>query len=32
VQQNLPDGTSPIIYPDDVKTGEGVAPNPACRT
>ena len=30
VQQNMPDGTSPIIFPDDVKTGEGVAPNPAC--
>jgi branched-chain amino acid transport system substrate-binding protein len=32
VQQNLPGGTSPIIYPDDVKTAEGVAPNPACST
>jgi branched-chain amino acid transport system substrate-binding protein len=32
VQQNLPGGTSPIIYPDDVKTAEGVAPNPACKT
>jgi branched-chain amino acid transport system substrate-binding protein len=32
VQQNLPDGTSPIIYPDDVKTADGVAPNPACKT
>jgi branched-chain amino acid transport system substrate-binding protein len=31
VQQNLPDGTSPIIYPEDVKTGDGVAPNPACK-
>lgn len=30
VQQNLPDGTSPIIYPADVATGEGVAPNPSC--
>jgi branched-chain amino acid transport system substrate-binding protein len=30
VQQNLPDGTSPIIYPEDVKTAEGVAPNPTC--
>lgn len=24
VQQNLDDGKSPIVYPDDVKTGEGV--------
>jgi branched-chain amino acid transport system substrate-binding protein len=32
VQQNQPDSTSPIIYPDDVKTAEGVAPNPACST
>jgi branched-chain amino acid transport system substrate-binding protein len=30
VQQNLPDGTSPIIYPEDVATGKGVAPNPKC--
>lgn len=32
VQQNLPDGTSPIIYPTDLATGRGVAPNPACRS
>jgi branched-chain amino acid transport system substrate-binding protein len=31
VQQNLPDGTSPIIYPADVATGQGVAPNPDCK-
>jgi len=31
VQQNLPDGTAPIIFPADVKTGEGVAPNPGCK-
>ncbi len=31
VQQNLPDGSSPIIYPHDVATGQGVAPNPRCR-
>ncbi|KUL34273.1 amino acid ABC transporter substrate-binding protein [Actinoplanes awajinensis] len=31
VQQNLPDGSSPIIYPADVATGTGVAPNPACK-
>ncbi len=30
VQQNLPDGTSPIIFPKDQATGEGVAPNPRC--
>jgi branched-chain amino acid transport system substrate-binding protein len=32
VQQNLPDGSSPIIFPDDVKTADGVAPNPSCKT
>jgi branched-chain amino acid transport system substrate-binding protein len=32
VQQNLPDGTSPIIYPADVATGPGVAPNPSCQS
>ncbi|WP_436531941.1 amino acid ABC transporter substrate-binding protein [Actinoplanes sp. HUAS TT8] len=31
VQQNRPDGTSPIIYPADVATGQGVAPNPNCK-
>ncbi|WP_203840503.1 amino acid ABC transporter substrate-binding protein [Winogradskya humida] len=31
VQQNLPDGTSPIVYPADVATGQGVAPNPNCK-
>jgi branched-chain amino acid transport system substrate-binding protein len=31
VQQNLPDGSSPIIYPADVATGQGVAPNPSCK-
>ena len=31
VQQNLPDGSSPIIYPADVKTGEGTASNPSCK-
>jgi branched-chain amino acid transport system substrate-binding protein len=31
VQQNLPDGSSPIIYPDDLATGTGVAPNPSCK-
>ena len=32
VQQNLPNGSSPIIFPDDVKTADGVAPNPSCKT
>jgi branched-chain amino acid transport system substrate-binding protein len=31
VQQNLPDGTAPIIYPADVATGKGAAPNPSCK-
>jgi branched-chain amino acid transport system substrate-binding protein len=31
VQQNLPDGTSPIIYPAEVATGQGVSPNPSCK-
>jgi branched-chain amino acid transport system substrate-binding protein len=30
VQQNLPDGTSPIVYPKELATGTGVAPNPRC--
>ena len=30
VQQNLPDGSSPIIYPDSVAAAAGVAPNPRC--
>ena len=31
VQQNLPDGTAPIIYPAELATGKGVSPNPACK-
>lgn len=31
VQQNLPDGSSPIVYPADVATGTGTAPNPSCK-
>ncbi|MDP9396543.1 MAG: amino acid ABC transporter substrate-binding protein [Actinomycetota bacterium] len=31
VQQNLPGGKAPIIFPDDVKTADGVAPNPNCK-
>ncbi len=30
VQQNLPNGTSPIIYPNDVKKADGIVPNPSC--
>ena len=30
LQQNLPDSSAPIIYPPDVATGNGVAPNPKC--
>jgi branched-chain amino acid transport system substrate-binding protein len=30
VQQNMPDGTSPIVWPKAVASSPGVAPNPAC--
>jgi branched-chain amino acid transport system substrate-binding protein len=30
VQQNMKDGSSPIIYPQDIATGQGVAANPRC--
>lgn len=30
VQQNMPDGTSPIVFPTSVATARGVAPNPRC--
>jgi branched-chain amino acid transport system substrate-binding protein len=30
VQQNLADGSSPIVAPPDAATGIGVAPNPGC--
>jgi branched-chain amino acid transport system substrate-binding protein len=30
VQQNMPDGTSPIIFPKDVAKAAGLAPNPRC--
>jgi branched-chain amino acid transport system substrate-binding protein len=30
VQQNLPDGKSPLVYPREVAVAEGVAPNPKC--
>jgi branched-chain amino acid transport system substrate-binding protein len=31
VQQNLPDGTAPIVAPQDSATGKGIAPNPNCK-
>lgn len=30
VQQNEPDGTSPIVFPQNVALARGVAPNPRC--
>lgn len=30
VQQNMPDGTSPIVYPKIAAVKEGIAPNPHC--
>ncbi|HET7752831.1 MAG TPA: amino acid ABC transporter substrate-binding protein [Anaeromyxobacteraceae bacterium] len=30
IQQNLPDGTSPIIFPKEVATGQGKGANPRC--
>ena len=30
-QQNLPDGSAPIVYPLDVANAPGVAPNPDCK-
>ena len=30
VQQNMPDGSAPVIYPRIAAVKEGVAPNPAC--
>jgi branched-chain amino acid transport system substrate-binding protein len=32
VQQNLPGGSSPIIYPEELATDESVAPNPNCQS
>lgn len=31
VQQNMPDGSSPIVFPADVANSPGVAPNPDCK-
>lgn len=30
LQQNLPDGSAPIIYPPEVATGSGIPANPKC--
>jgi branched-chain amino acid transport system substrate-binding protein len=30
LQQNMPDGKAPIIYPEEAASAEGVAPNPRC--
>ena len=30
VQQNMPDGTAPIVAPPDSATAKGIAPNPNC--
>lgn len=32
VQQNMPEGTSPIIFPKDVASTAGIAPNPHCKS
>ncbi|HEX9288788.1 MAG TPA: amino acid ABC transporter substrate-binding protein [Anaeromyxobacteraceae bacterium] len=31
VQQNMPAGGAPIVFPKDVATAAGVAPNPKCK-
>ena len=31
VQQNMPEGGSPIIFPKDVASAAGIAPNPQCK-
>jgi branched-chain amino acid transport system substrate-binding protein len=31
VQQNQPDGSSPIVWPKESASNPGVAPNPACK-
>jgi branched-chain amino acid transport system substrate-binding protein len=31
VQQNTPNGSSPIIYPDELATGKGIPKNPNCQ-
>jgi branched-chain amino acid transport system substrate-binding protein len=32
VQQNMPDGSAPVIYPHVAAVKDGVAPNPLCAT
>jgi hypothetical protein len=31
VQQTQPDGSAPIVYPNDLATAPGLAPNPRCK-
>jgi branched-chain amino acid transport system substrate-binding protein len=31
VQQNTPSGSSPIIYPNELATGQGIPKNPNCK-
>jgi branched-chain amino acid transport system substrate-binding protein len=31
VQQNMPDGSSPIVFPTDIANAPSVAPNPDCK-
>jgi len=31
VQQNMPDGSAPLIGPPDAATAKGIAPNPNCK-
>lgn len=31
LQQNMPDGSSPIVYPVDVANAPGMVPNPDCK-
>jgi len=30
VQQNMPDGTAPVVYPRIAAVKDGIAPNPLC--
>ena len=30
VQQNLPDGSAPVVYPRIAAVKDGIAPNPRC--
>jgi branched-chain amino acid transport system substrate-binding protein len=31
VQQNMPDGSTPIVFPTEVANSPGIAPNPDCK-